>query len=125
MREWLGTLLAIALPWLTGSVGWLLLMKRPREAHDWALILGYGYIVGILLTTLGMRLLDALGLTQRFLTIATALVGLGGMGLWVVHKKFQKIYPTVSGQQDGYFFFRRTATLWIFLDTTKYGVSGA
>jgi hypothetical protein len=109
-------------------VGWLLLMKRPREAHDWALILGYGYIVGILLTTLGMRLLDALGLTQRFLTIATALVVLGGMGLWVVHKKFQKIYPTVSGQQGGYFFSaeqQRSGFFWTQQNTASAALNQA
>ena len=104
MREWLGILVAIILPWSAGSVVvWLLWMRRSREAYGWALILGYGYIVGILLTTLGMRLLAVLGLPQSFLTVAAALICLAGIGLWRIYSTFQKVHPTASGQWNGYF----------------------
>ncbi|MEE4378783.1 MAG: hypothetical protein V2J55_14920 [Candidatus Competibacteraceae bacterium] len=53
--------LAIVLPWLLGVV-WL----RKGGVSQWSLLLAYGYLLGILFTTLLLRALDSLGLTLSF-----------------------------------------------------------
>ena len=62
--------LALILPALVG-VSWL--MRFWKNSH-WTAIAGYGYLLGILATTLAMLLWDTLGLQLSFWPLATFLV---------------------------------------------------
>ncbi|NJN47650.1 MAG: hypothetical protein HC808_15545, partial [Candidatus Competibacteraceae bacterium] len=53
--------LAIILPWAVGVI-WL----RKGGVSHWPLLLAYGYLLGILFTTLLLRVVDSLGLTLNF-----------------------------------------------------------
>ena len=74
---WLG--IAILLPWVAGVVcllGW-------RETTVWPVRLAYGFMVGILTTTLLMRFVDLIGLPQNFYVIALCLLAFTLLVLWL------------------------------------------
>jgi hypothetical protein len=73
---------ALSSPWLLGVAGLRLLWRDVKEPGDWPTILGYGYFLGILSTTVVMRLQDALGLRQSFLTTALTLLALIVLCVW-------------------------------------------
>lgn len=75
-------LVAIGLPWLAGVV-WLRRLWRGVPARGAGLILGYGYVTGMLATTLLLRGIDAAGLGLGFLPGALALSGLAALGVWL------------------------------------------
>jgi len=68
--------LAIVLPWLLGVV-WL----RKSGVSQWPLLLSYGYLIGILFTTLLLRAVDGLGLSLSFALCALVLSGLIIVGI--------------------------------------------
>jgi len=75
-----GLLVALLLPWLVGVA--CVYGLWPSQPGRWPAILGYGYLVGYVGTTLVMRAWDAVGLTQQFWPLAatlgaTAAVGFG------------------------------------------------
>ena len=72
--------LAVGLPWFVGVV-WLRYQWREAPDGAWAMVLGYGYVAGILFTTLIMRGLDLFGLQLGFLPIALILSGFAFLGL--------------------------------------------
>ena len=74
--------IGVFLPWLTG-VAWLRYRWSDAPNGAFALQLGYGYIVGIVATTLLLRGFDAVGLPLTFSATALTLAGLAGLGLWV------------------------------------------
>ncbi len=78
--SWLGLATALLLPWAVGTA-WLRLGWPGRPAGAWAVRLGYGYVLGMLGTTLLMRLVDAAGLPLRFPIIVALLLGLLLLGL--------------------------------------------
>src|SRR5699024_11199894 len=78
-------LIALFLPWLLGLV-WLHTIWRKLEKGAWPLILGYGYLLGMLTTTLLMRLWDRLGFNQAFWPLVGLLFILLLLGLWVDRK---------------------------------------
>lgn len=81
------TLLAgLCLPWLLG-IAWLRAPWFRATGITWPTLLGYGYLGGILLTTLVMRLLDALGIRLGFFSIGLALLLLTLAGAWLGRKK--------------------------------------
>lgn len=73
--------IALFLPWLLGiallRIGW-----HKTSPRIWPLVLGYGYPLGMLMTTLIMSLWDALGLKQAFWPIAGFLFLLTLSGAW-------------------------------------------
>jgi hypothetical protein len=71
----------LCLPWLLGVV-WLRAPWLRATGVTWPTLLGYGYLCGILLTTLVMRLLDALGIRLGFFSIGLALLLLIVSGVW-------------------------------------------
>lgn len=73
-----GLLPAVLLPWITGVL-WLHVW-RPQAL--WSIKLGYGFILGVLLTTLFLRLNAAVLGTLAFWPVATVLLGLSVLGLW-------------------------------------------
>ena len=76
-----GLLAALFLPWLLG-MAWLRIRWLKADNIAWPTLLGYGYLAGMLGTTLVMRLLDAVGIRLGFLNIALALVLLITIGIW-------------------------------------------
>lgn len=75
-------LVALFLPWLAGAV-WLRVGWRKPPAGAWPLVLGYGYLLGLLATTLLMRLWNALGLKLAFWPLAGLLFLLALAGIWL------------------------------------------
>jgi len=72
----------LCLPWLLGVV-WLRAPWFKAIGITWPMLLGYGYLGGILLTTLVMRLLDALEIRLGFFSIGFALLFLTVVGAWL------------------------------------------
>lgn len=79
--EFLGLLAGLCLPWLVGVV-WLRARWLKPADIGWPTLLGYGYLLGALATTLVMRLLDLLGLRLGFVSIGLALLLLTAVGVW-------------------------------------------
>ncbi len=77
-----GVVLSSLLPWLLGSTWVYWLLGRSERWNHW-LIAGYGYLVGLFLTTLGLRLWSLCGIPLNFNGLAAALAGLtlAGAGL--------------------------------------------
>ncbi|MBI3345525.1 MAG: hypothetical protein HY028_11870 [Gammaproteobacteria bacterium] len=75
----LGLTAGMLLPWLLGVV-WLRVLWRDRGAKAWPVWLGYGYVLGALVTTLVMRLLDLLGIPFSFVSISLPLVAITTLG---------------------------------------------
>ncbi|ADE16678.1 conserved hypothetical protein [Nitrosococcus halophilus Nc 4] len=73
---------ALFLPWLLG-IAWLRLGWRQTARGTGPLVLGYAYLLGILFTTLVMRLWDAVGLKQAFWPLAGLLLCLTLLGFWM------------------------------------------
>lgn len=74
-----GFIATLLLPWLAGSL-WL--GRFWREANL-ASVLGYGYLTGILATTLLMRLWHQIGLELAFWPLAAALAIIGGLSFLI------------------------------------------
>jgi hypothetical protein len=72
----------LCLSWLLGVV-WLRAPWLRATGITWPTLLGYGYLGGILLTTLVMRLLDALGIRLSLFSIGFALLLLTVAGAWL------------------------------------------
>lgn len=75
-----GLLAALFLPWLLG-VAWLRVRWLKADNIAWPTLLGYGYLAGVLCTTLAMRLFDVVGMRLGFLSIALALALLIAVGI--------------------------------------------
>ncbi len=80
--DWIRILIGVGLPWLLGLV-WLRVRWSRGPEGGWPLVLGYGYVIGILATTLLLRFLDALLLPLSFWPTATMLTVLICTGLWL------------------------------------------
>ena len=76
----------LCLPWLLGVV-WLRAPWLMASGVTWPTLLGYGYLGGILLTTLVMRLLDALEIRLGFFSVGLALLLLTVAGAWLSRKE--------------------------------------
>ncbi len=76
----LGLLLSVALPLLAG-LAWM--APAPgRPAGSWAVALAYGYVVGLLITVAGMRLLDLAHVPIGFATAAAFPAAFAVLGFW-------------------------------------------
>ena len=96
--------IALLLPWWLG-VAWLrpCLMASPG---GWPLLLGYGYILGILVTTLTVRFVDAVGLSLNFTLLAILLTAISSLGTWVTRNTARR------GWSEGVFSTWREQTTW-------------
>ena len=75
MGELIGVTASVALPWLAGSCC-MLALQRLAEQRDLVLAAGYGYLLGALATSLGMRALDVIGVRWTVPLVALQLVAL-------------------------------------------------
>ncbi len=74
--------IALFLPWVLGII-WLRIGWRKPPIGAWPLILGYGYLLGLLTTTLLMSLWDAIGLKQSLWPLIGLLSSLALVGAWL------------------------------------------
>jgi hypothetical protein len=110
----LGLAVGIMLPWLLGLV-WLRALWRDKDSTAWPVWLGYGYVLGALVTTLVMRMLDMLGITFSFVNISLPLIGITTVGA-LLHKKipsYNRNSVLVNGSWCNQ--LRWQQTLFIFL----------
>jgi hypothetical protein len=82
LRDALGLLLSVALPWTAGAFCVRAIVRRDVESRT-LLCLGYGYPLGLFATTLVMRLLDLIGLRFALAWIASTLLALGLAAWWL------------------------------------------
>jgi hypothetical protein len=86
MREFVGAILSIALPWTAGAI-WVRALW-PGETRDRTLLsLGYGYLAGAFATTLLLRLCSLIGLHWSAAWIGGALLVLALAG-WLVVRPY-------------------------------------
>lgn len=69
----MGVVISLSLPWLLGMTWVLLLLGRSSRWNYWILT-GYGYLAGMFLTTLIIRLWDLVGLSLDFWWLAATLL---------------------------------------------------
>lgn len=112
----LGLAVGVMLPWLLGLV-WLRVLWRKRDARAWAVWLGYGYVLGALVTTLVMRLLDVLGITFSFVSISLPLLGItiAGALLYIKTPALTHPHPCPPPSREREVLLRWQQTLFIFL----------
>ncbi len=75
-------LIGLGLPWVLGSM-WLRLRWNKTEVPPLTLILGYGYVVGLIATTVMMRGINAAGIHFSLVNISVGLLGLIALGRWL------------------------------------------
>lgn len=81
--SYFGLITSLILPWIAGSV-WVYWLLRKTGRWNVFLVLGQGYIVGLFLTTVIIRLWDAAGLSLHFWGISGLMIGLSMAGLFAV-----------------------------------------
>ena len=70
MKDLVAVAGSIALPWIAGTL-WMMALRRSAPDRGWLLEAGYGYLLGLLATTVVMRLASAAGLAFSLAGIAT------------------------------------------------------
>lgn len=90
-----GLILALLLPWSVGAL-WLHVW-RPQTL--WSIKLGYGFILGLLLTTLLLRLLAAMTMLV-FWPVAVVLLVLGLAGIWYARQQPWQAAAIPAGEQS-------------------------
>jgi hypothetical protein len=95
MRELVGAILSIGLPWIAGTLG-LLALWRGEARERTLLCLGYGYLVGAFATTLLLRLGSLVGLRWNAAWIAGALLVLSVVA-WLVAKPYPALSDDIRG----------------------------
>lgn len=81
MRDVAALTLSLALPWIAGTLIVLALCRRAGRA-SWLQGAGYGYVLGAVACTLGMRLLSAAGVGWSLPLLAVPLLAAAAALLW-------------------------------------------
>ena len=76
----LGLLLSVAVPLIAG-LPWILILQRDRQLGNWPLALAYGYVLGLLIAIVWMRVLDVVHAPANLLTII-AIPALAAIAGW-------------------------------------------
>jgi hypothetical protein len=79
----MNALFALLLPWILGSL-WAYWLLGRCERWNFPIVLGHGYLVGLVITTLLIRAWGAAGLTLSYSGIASALLGLGILAIALI-----------------------------------------
>jgi len=82
MRELLGLVFSVALPWIAGTL-WIRAVLRQDAPYRTSIAVGYGYLVGLFGVTVAMRLLDLIGQPWSVLWIALPIVALTAASGWL------------------------------------------
>ena len=81
MRELLGLVFSVALPWIAGTL-WIRAVLRQDAPNRTSIAVGYGYLVGLFGVTVAMRLLDLIGQPWSVPWIALPVVALAAVAGW-------------------------------------------
>jgi hypothetical protein len=81
MRELLGLVFSVALPWIGGAL-WIRFALREDAPYRTSIAVGYGYLIGLFGVTVSMRLLDLIGQTWSVLWIALPVIALAAVAGW-------------------------------------------
>lgn len=100
MWEWSLTGLALLLPWLTGALG-LRLWQPTGAPGGWPLVLGYGGLIGWLLTAGLLRAQAALGLPLDWLGPMSVLAGLALLAAWRLWRRNAAMMPASPDRDAG------------------------
>ena len=84
---------AIILPWGVSAL-WIGRVASSRKGGDWAIALGYGYFIGLLVTVALLNVWDLVGLGLH--VNLTAAVWLVAAGAWVLSLRFHGLLSTMS-----------------------------
>ncbi|KZX58401.1 hypothetical protein A3709_02765 [Halioglobus sp. HI00S01] len=84
---------ALLLPWLAGAV-WTYWLVSRNERWNWAIVAGHGYVLGLFIMTLCIRMWDAAGLQLQFGGIAGLLAGVTLLGAALI--KLQPGQPAAA-----------------------------
>lgn len=87
--EWWRVGLALGLPWLAGAL-WLRGGWQKVADGVWPLALGYGYVLGLLVVTLLLRLQAAFGLPLDFIGPMVVLTLLAVSGGWLMWRRTRR-----------------------------------
>ncbi len=90
--------IGLMLPWILGGV-WVRAAWPAGGAGAWAAILGYGYLIGVLVTVVVMVALDSLGIFLNFYVIAGILACLALPGGWLTSRVSWFRSPAVAPTQ--------------------------
>ena len=90
MGDFVAVALSVALPWLAGTAC-VLALQRGAERRDFAVAVGYGYLLGALATTLVMRGLDTAAVRWTQALIALPLVALAALAGWFGCRPFSPL----------------------------------
>ena len=78
VRELIGIVLTVALPWIAGALGVAALWRERAQGHG-LMCIGYGYLLGATATTLILRAASIAGWRWSFAEIAAVLAVLAGI----------------------------------------------
>lgn len=81
--DWWLVGLTLGLPWVAGSV-WVRASWRGSLTRDWPLAIGYGYVLGLLIVTLLLRLQHLVGLKPDILGPMLMIGALTLLGCWLL-----------------------------------------
>lgn len=93
----LGFLVSLFLPWIVGVLWLRRLWPQARSPE----LLGYGYLVGILITTLLLRLWGSAGLELQFFPIAATLLAVSALSFVLAEPTAQSLSATSSPDSGG------------------------
>ena len=85
--SWPGLLLALALPWIIGALWLRLLLPQRLPVGGTAIVLGYGYLGGMMGLAALMLAMDALGLGVGFGPVAFSMFMLGLPAGWLLWRR--------------------------------------
>lgn len=113
MREFLGAVLSLALPWIAGAI-WVRALWR-SQSHDRTLLaLGYGYLAGAFATTLLLRLASLIGLRWNAAWIGGALLALAVAG-WFAARPYPALREELRDTRSSFAAMPRAARTLFWL----------
>lgn len=90
----LALLIGLSLPWVVGGV-WAAFLVRGASSARIAIVLGYGYLLGVLALTVWMRVLGWLQVPFSWVSIAAPMLVVFALGAWLVSRARRK-QPVVT-----------------------------
>ena len=86
---------SLLLPWVLGSV-WVYALLRISGRWNVFMVAGHGYLVGIFITTLVIRLVNTAGMPLHYWSIAGIITGLAIIGLVAIRLQTSPARETIK-----------------------------
>ena len=97
--SYIGLIVSLILPWITGAI-WMRYLLHGSGNWNWPIILGYGYPIGIFITTLTIRIYDATNAKLDFTTIAIIIGIIASIGITLLWLSDRKSPSNTTTQSD-------------------------